>query len=76
MAGIKEKDLNASYEILKKKECKIVFSATSYPFSIQRAFKINKDKNVEIFESQNLMIKSHDIEPAFHNAGQFYWMTC
>jgi pseudaminic acid cytidylyltransferase len=73
---IKEKDLNASYEILKKKECEIVFSATSYPFPIQRAFKINKDNNVEMFEPQNLMVRSQDLEPAYHDAGQFYWMTC
>lgn len=73
---ISELNLKASYEIFQKNECEIVFSATSYPFPIQRAFKINKDKSVEMFQPKNLMIRSQDLEPAYHDAGQFYWMTC
>lgn len=43
----------------------------SYP--IQRAFRFN-DKNVELFFPEYAKSRSQDLEAAFHDAGQFYWM--
>lgn len=50
-----------------------VFSATTFPFPIQRAFKVKENGLVEMFEPKNYMTRSQDLEEAFQDAGQFYW---
>ena len=55
------------------KKANFVFSCTSYAYPIQRALKINKLKEVEMFWPENLAKRSQDLEEAFHDAGQFYW---
>lgn len=52
-----------------------VFSATTYPFPIQRAIKLNADDTVEMFSPQYFNSRSQDLEEAWHDAGQFYWGT-
>jgi len=42
----------------------------SYP--IQRALKI-KDGLISMFQPEHLNSRSQDLEPAYHDAGQFYW---
>ena len=51
------------------------FSATSYAFPIQRAFKIKPSLGVEMFEPERFNTRSQDLEEAYHDAGQFYWGT-
>lgn len=51
------------------------FSATSYAFPIQRAFKIKSSLGVEMFEPERFNTRSQDLEEAYHDAGQFYWGT-
>lgn len=43
----------------------------SYP--IQRAFKLQPDNSVEMFHPEHFKTRSQDLEPAYHDAGQFYW---
>lgn len=50
-----------------------VFSATTYPFPIQRAIKLSKNHKVEMFSPEYFSIRSQDLEEAWHDAGQFYW---
>ena len=52
-----------------------VFSATTYPFPIQRAIKLNAHDTVEMFSRQYFNVRSQDLEEAWHDAGQFYWGT-
>lgn len=49
------------------------FSATSFPFPIQRAFKLNQNGSTEMFMPEHIETRSQDLEEAFHDAGQFYW---
>lgn len=49
------------------------FSATSFPFPIQRAIKIKSNGRSEMFYPENFNIRSQDLEKSFHDAGQFYW---
>ena len=58
-------DTNAAY----------AFSATSYAFPIQRAFRIKSSLGVEMFEPQQFNTRSQDLEEAYHDAGQLYWGT-
>jgi N-acylneuraminate cytidylyltransferase len=43
-----------------------------YSFPIQRALKIEKGK-VSMFYPEFMESRSQDLEPSFHDAGQFYW---
>lgn len=52
-----------------------VFSATSFPFPIQRAFRIRPSGHCEMFDPQNYNTRSQDLEHAYQDAGQFYWGT-
>lgn len=52
-----------------------VFSATTYPFPIQRAIKLNEQGTVEMFSPQCFNVRSQDLEESWHDAGQFYWGT-
>lgn len=71
---IQKSALLAAYELfVQKKVSGYVFSATTFPFPIQRAFKIKSTGLVEMFEPQNYMTRSQDLEEAYQDAGQFYW---
>ncbi|GAC1454507.1 MAG: pseudaminic acid cytidylyltransferase [Gemmatimonadaceae bacterium] len=43
----------------------------SYP--IQRALRITENR-VSLFQPEHLTTRSQDLEPAYHDAGQFYWV--
>jgi len=62
-----------SLEYFKEKKSGYCFSATTFPFPIQRAFKINKEARVEMFEPENYNKRSQDLEEAYQDAAQFYW---
>lgn len=49
------------------------FSATSFPFPIQRALKVNSDGSTDMFMPEHINTRSQDLEEAYHDAGQFYW---
>jgi len=70
---IKSTDLIAGLELLEKNDCQLVFTVTSFPFPIQRAIKITHNGRVEMFQPEHFMTRSQDLEPAYHDAGQFYW---
>lgn len=50
-----------------------VFSATSYAFPIQRAFKLGLQGGVQMFYPEHRSTRSQDLDEAYHDAGQFYW---
>lgn len=71
-----------NHEFIQKGLCELIsakidyaFSATSFPFPIQRALKLNDEQRVEMFQPKHLNTRSQDLEEAYHDAGQFYWGT-
>jgi len=50
-----------------------VFTATSFPFPIQRAIRIDADGRSVMFQPEHFNTRSQDLEEAYHDAGQFYW---
>ena len=67
--------IQEAYEKLIKTNSAYAFSATSFPFPIQRAIRLTKDDRVEMFSPEHFNTRSQDLEEAFHDAGQFYWGT-
>lgn len=70
---VRASDILKAYRLKNESGAQIVFSVTSFPFPIQRAIKINSQGRVEMFYPENYFARSQDLEPAFHDAAQFYW---
>lgn len=52
------------------------FAVTDFGFPIQRALRLTTDGGVEPFQPEHRFTRSQDLEPAWHDAGQFYWGRC
>ncbi|UPR52329.1 pseudaminic acid cytidylyltransferase [Vibrio cyclitrophicus] len=66
-------DLQKGYELVRDASVQFAFSATSFPFPIQRAIKLDEQASVSMFSPENEQVRSQDLEEAYHDAGQFYW---
>ena len=79
---IRAEILKEAAEEFKKQECKFLFSATAFDFPIQRAIKLDENARVSMLYPQFEKKRSQDLEPAFHDAGAFYfgkkeaWLEC
>ena len=49
------------------------FGVAAFPAPIQRALRVRPDGAVEPLWPENVMARSQDLEPTYHDAGQFYW---
>lgn len=49
------------------------FSVTAFEFPIQRALRLRPDGALDAFAPEHANTRSQDLEPAYHDAGQFYW---
>lgn len=68
-------DIKKGLEMLTKVavDC-FVFTATQYASPIQRALKLDPASGVaHMWQPGQYTKRSQDLEPAFHDAGQFYW---
>lgn len=72
-ALIKEENLNKAYQLLFNQNYDSVFTVTKFSYPIQRALRIENGK-ISMIYPENLTKRSQDLEPAYHDSGQFYWM--
>lgn len=70
---VQVEDLQLGLERLIATGADYVFSATPFPFPIQRAFYLGDAGEVVMFQPEHLATRSQDLTEAFHDAGQFYW---
>lgn len=49
------------------------FSATTFPFPIQRAITLSKNGFISMLSPEYINTRSQDLVEAYHDAGQFYW---
>ena len=66
-------DLRDGLDQLCRSGRSFAFSVTAFPSPIQRALRITANGAVEAIWPENRAARSQDLEPAFHDAGQFYW---
>lgn len=66
-------DLAKGLDLLQSAGSDYAFAVTSYAFPIQRAIRLTSRKRVEMFWPTEFNTRSQDLEPAYHDAGQFYW---
>ena len=66
-------DLTAAYSMLRDSSCDYVFPATAFQSSIHRALRMDAAGGVAMYWPQHELTASQELEPAYHDAGQFYW---
>jgi N-acylneuraminate cytidylyltransferase len=49
-----------------------VFPVSKYSFPIQRGMTINKEDKIEMIDASKMNVRSQDLDPSYHDAGQFY----
>ena len=70
---VRPADIRAGLELLVDRRSDYVFTVTQYPAPIQRALRITASGHVEMFQPEFFAARSQDLEPAYHDAAQFYW---
>jgi pseudaminic acid cytidylyltransferase len=65
-------DYHAALSSLNESRAEYVFSAARYSYPIQRALRQKNGHEVELFFPEHAQTRSQDLEPAYHDAGQFY----
>ncbi len=63
------------YELLRSSSASRLMVAARFTSPIQRALKVDPDGRVAMFQPEHFMTRSQDLEPAYHDAGQFYWAS-
>lgn len=66
-------DLKRGLEQLTASGADFAFTVTRYAYPIQRALKCTSTGGITMFQSEYRYTRSQDLEPAYHDAGQFYW---
>jgi len=65
--------LKEGFSLLTENSVDSVRPVARFSYPIQRAVKMNNGL-LEMFNPEHARTRSQDLEPAFHDAGQFYWM--
>ena len=65
--------LQASWQLEHLNANTLLFTATSFPFPIERAVRLDTNGYAISVNPEAITKRSQDLEEAFHDAGQFYW---
>lgn len=66
-------DLVQGLALLERAGRGYAFPVTPFPSPIQRALRRHADGRTEPFDLRHVGTRTQDLEPAYHDAGQFYW---
>jgi N-acylneuraminate cytidylyltransferase len=66
-------DLRRGWDLLMTEDVDFAFTVTRFEAPIQRALKLTGQGRVGMFQPDHFNTRSQDLEPAWHDAGQFYW---
>ena len=64
--------LKRAFKTLTEKQFDTVYPIQPFSFPIQRAVRL-QDSTVQWFQPEHALTRSQDLEPAYHDAGQFYF---
>lgn len=70
---IEVEDLQGSYGYLETGDVDYCFPVTEFQSAVQRALKRNADGFMQPFNPEYELVRTQDLEPAYQDAGQFYW---
>ncbi|NNM81509.1 MAG: pseudaminic acid cytidylyltransferase [Burkholderiales bacterium] len=66
-------DLRSSLALLESSAASYSFPITEFPSAIQRALRRLPDGRMQPFHPEYELTRTQDLEPAYHDVGQFYW---
>src|SRR3546814_9025084 len=66
-------DVCSSDLLMTDSEFDVVMPVAPFTYPIGRSLSINIDGRIELNFPENLNVRSQDLPPAFHDAGQWYW---
>ena len=66
--------LNQAFSVLTEKGFDTVYPVQRFAFPIQRAVFL-RDQRVQWTQPEHALTRSQDLEPAYHDAGQFYFIN-
>ncbi|QMW00696.1 pseudaminic acid cytidylyltransferase [Spirosoma foliorum] len=66
--------LSRAFSTLTEKQFDTVYPVQQFSFPIQRAIRLS-DSKVQWFQPEHALTRSQDLEPAYHDAGQFYFFS-
>lgn len=72
---IRPDDIAQALTLLNQGGACYVFPVTPFPSPIQRALRRQPDGTTQPFYPEHVNTRTQDLEPAYHDAGQFYWGT-
>lgn len=70
---IEVEDLQGAFKHLEVGSADYCFPVAEFPSAIQRALKRNSDGEMQPFYPEFQLTRTQDLEPAYFDAGQFYW---
>ena len=70
---IEMEDLQGAFKQLEAGSADYCFPVTEFPSAIQRALKRKSDGVMQPFYPEFELVRSQDLDPAYYDAGQFYW---
>lgn len=65
--------LKNGFELLKGRKADVTLPVVRFSYPIQRAFRMTDDR-LKMFYPEFYEYRSQDLEPAYHDSGQFYWI--
>jgi pseudaminic acid cytidylyltransferase len=65
--------LKQGFQKLLESDADSVFSMVAFDYPVWRGLKKNNTNRVEMIWKDHLNTRSQDLEPIFHDAGQWYW---
>lgn len=73
---LRSADLAAAFELLQRSDGRgYTFPVAEFPSPIQRALKRDAAGALAPFQPEHTLTRTQDLEPAYYDAGQFYWAT-
>ena len=70
---LKSETLQNAYQIFINSNCDTLVPVVKFSFPIQRAFRIDENNFIQYREPENMLKRSQDLEPMFHDVGMFYF---
>jgi pseudaminic acid cytidylyltransferase len=73
---VRPQDLRDGLDVVGRDGVDFALAVTAFRAPIQRALRLDTDGRVSMFDPAQFPRRSQDLEPAFHDAGQFCWGRC
>lgn len=70
---IKAEHLREGFKLLSEKKYSSVYPVVPFSYPVLRGVKINEQGRTEMMWKEYMNSRSQDLEPVYHDAGQWYW---